>query len=29
MKNKEIIFLIEESPDGGFEAKEVGYPIFT
>lgn len=29
MKNKEIIFLIEESLDGGFEAKAVGYPIFT
>ena len=29
MKNKEIIFLIEESLDAGFEAKAVGYPIFT
>ncbi|MEO8231370.1 MAG: 2-oxoisovalerate dehydrogenase [Ignavibacteriota bacterium] len=29
MKNKEIIFLIEESLDGGFEAKAVGYPIFS
>jgi len=29
MKNKEIIFLIEESLDGGFEAKAVGYSIFT
>jgi predicted RNase H-like HicB family nuclease len=29
MKNKEIIFLIEESLDGGFEAKSVGFPIFT
>ncbi len=29
MKNKEIIFLIEESLDGGFEAKAVGFPIFT
>lgn len=29
MKNKEIVFLIEESLDGGFEAKAVGYPIFT
>lgn len=29
MKNKEIIFLIEESLDEGFEAKAVGYPIFT
>jgi predicted RNase H-like HicB family nuclease len=25
----EIIFLIEESLDGGFEAKALGYPIFT
>lgn len=29
MKNKKIIFLIEESLEGGFEAKAVGYPIFT
>ena len=29
MKNKEIIFLIEESLDAGFEAKAVGFPIFT
>ncbi len=29
MKNKEIIFLIEESLDGGFEAKAVGFSIFT
>lgn len=29
MKNKDIIFLIEESLDGGFEAKAVGFPIFT
>jgi hypothetical protein len=29
MKNKEIIFLIEESLDDGFEAKAVGYSIFT
>jgi hypothetical protein len=28
MKN-EIIFIIEESLDGGFEAKAVGYSIFT
>jgi len=28
MKN-EIIFVIEESFDGGFEAKAVGYSIFT
>lgn len=29
MKNKEIIFIIEESLDGGYEAKAVGYSIFT
>ncbi len=28
MKN-EIIFIIEESLDGGFEAKALGYSIFT
>ena len=28
MKN-EIIFTIEESLDGGYEAKAVGYSIFT
>jgi hypothetical protein len=28
MKN-EIIFVIEESFDGGFEAKAVGFSIFT
>ena len=27
--NNEIIFVIEESFDGGFEAKAVGYSIFT
>jgi hypothetical protein len=27
MKNKEIIFLIQESLDAGFEAKAVGYSI--
>jgi predicted RNase H-like HicB family nuclease len=27
--NNEIIFYIEESLDGGFEAKALGYPIFT
>ncbi len=29
MKNKEIIFIIEESLDGGYEARAVGYSIFT
>ncbi len=27
--NHEIIFLIEEAPDGGFIAKALGYSIFT
>ena len=27
--NNEIIFYIEESFDGGYEAKALGYPIFT
>ena len=26
---KEIIFLVKESPEGGFEASALGYPIFT
>jgi len=26
---KEIIFVIEESLDGGYEAKALGYSIFT
>jgi len=26
---KEIIFLIEESVDGGYEAKAIGHSIFT
>jgi hypothetical protein len=25
----EIIFMVEESPEGGFEAKALGHPIFT
>ena len=29
MKNKEIIFIIEESLDSGYEARAVGYSIFT
>lgn len=29
METMEIIFLIEESLDGGFEAKAVGFPIYT
>lgn len=27
--NGEIIFLVEESREGGFEASALGYPIFT
>ncbi len=27
--NKEIVFLIEESIDGGLEARALGYSIFT
>ena len=26
---KEIIFLVEESPEGGYQARALGYPIFT
>ncbi|RLF30942.1 MAG: 2-oxoisovalerate dehydrogenase [Thermoplasmata archaeon] len=26
---KEIIFLVEESPEGGFEARALGYSIYT
>ena len=29
MSEKEIIFLIEESFDGGYEAKSLGHSIFT
>ncbi len=29
MRNKEIIFIVEESLDGGFEARAVGYSILT
>ena len=29
MKKKEIVFLVEESLDGGYEAKAAGFPIFT
>ncbi|HVN89590.1 MAG TPA: hypothetical protein VMT61_07245 [Candidatus Binataceae bacterium] len=27
--DSEIIFAVEESPEGGFEARALGYPIFT
>jgi hypothetical protein len=26
---KEVVFLIEESMDGGYEARALGHPIFT
>ena len=26
---KEIIFLVEESPEGGYEARAIGHGIFT
>ena len=27
--DKEIIFVVEESMDGGYEARALGHPIFT
>ena len=27
--NKEIIFVVEESAEGGYEAKALGYSIYT
>jgi len=29
MNESEIIFAVEESPEGGFEAKALGYSIYT
>lgn len=29
MMEKEIIFIVEESVDGGYEAKALGYSIYT
>lgn len=29
MKEKEIIFLVEDSEEGGYEAKALGHAIFT
>ena len=26
---KEVVFLVEESMDGGYEARALGHPIFT
>ena len=28
-KPNEVIFLVEESPEGGYEAQALGYAIFT
>ncbi len=29
MNISEVIFAVEESPEGGFEARALGYSIFT
>jgi len=29
VKPKEVIFAVEESPEGGYEARALGYAIFT
>ena len=29
MKGSEIIFAVKESPEGGYEARALDYPIFT
>lgn len=29
MKSSEIIFSVQESPEGGFEARALGHAIFT
>ena len=29
MPDKEIVFQVRESPEGGYEARSVGYSIFT
>jgi hypothetical protein len=29
MTNSEIIFAVQESPEGGYEAQALGYDIFT
>jgi len=28
-KEKEIIFMVEESPEGGYEARSLGHSIYT
>ncbi|MCL5063194.1 MAG: hypothetical protein M1443_08340, partial [Nitrospirae bacterium] len=29
MNLKEVVFMVEEDPEGGYAAKALGYPIFT
>jgi hypothetical protein len=29
MQNSEIVFSVEESPEGGYEARALGHAIFT
>jgi hypothetical protein len=29
MKSSEVIFEVQESPEGGYEARALGYSIFT
>jgi hypothetical protein len=29
MQNSEIVFSVQESPEGGYEARALGYAIFT
>ena len=29
MKDAEVIFLVEESPEGGYEARALGHSIYT
>lgn len=29
MAESEIIFTVQESPEGGYEARALGFPIFT
>lgn len=29
MSDSEIIFVVQESPEGGYEARALGQPIFT
>ncbi|MGH7839352.1 MAG: 2-oxoisovalerate dehydrogenase [Candidatus Binataceae bacterium] len=29
MVDSEIVFAVQESPEGGFEARALGHPIFT